>query len=63
MEITLSDGRVIKVLLIDIARNYIDWMFIDIAGHNRTDVTLTDYESALTEIKQAIESDLGITGE
>ena len=60
MEITLSDGRVVRVLLIDIAHNYVDWEFLEVPGHNRTEVALTDYASALTEIQEAIEIDLGL---
>ena len=60
MEITLSDGRVVRVLLIDIAHNCVDWEFTDVPGHNRTEVALTDYESVLAEITEAIEIDLGL---
>ena len=63
MEITLSDGRVVRVLLIDIAHSYIDWEFVEVPGHNRTEVEMTDYASALAEIQEAIEIDLGIGGE
>jgi len=58
MEITLSDGRIVNILLIDIAHNYIDWEFKDVPGHNRTEVELTDYASAEDEMTAALEADL-----
>jgi len=58
MEITLSNGTIVKVLLIDIAHNYIDYEIVGTPGHCRTEVQLTDYESAMVEMTAALESDL-----
>lgn len=60
MEITLSDGTVIEVLLINIERNYIDWKRTGegYQGVCRTDVELTDYVSAMGEMTAALEAEL-----
>jgi len=59
MEITLSDGTIINVLLINIERNYIDWRRVGGDGYQgvcRTDVELTDYASAEAEMTAALDS-------
>ena len=58
MEITLSNGIIVNVLLIDIAGNYIDFEIVGTPGHMRSDVELTDYASALDEMTAALERDL-----
>jgi len=58
MEITLSNGTVVNVLLINVAQNYIDFEVIGASGHNRVDVELTDYASAMIEMTEALESAL-----
>ena len=58
MEIVLSNGTVIEVLLINIAQNYIDWKYTDQSQHCRTVVELTDYASALQEMKDALELEI-----
>ena len=63
MEITLSDGRVVNVLLINIAKNYIDFEIVGTPGHCRTAVELTDYTSAMTEMTAALEADLAEVSE
>ena len=60
MEITLSDGTVITVLLINIEKDYIDWKRTGegYSGVCRTNVELTDYESALDEMTAALEAEI-----
>jgi len=63
MEITLSDGTVIEVLLINIEKNYIDWKRVapaegEYAGVCKTEVELTSHEVAVTEMTAALEAEL-----
>ena len=58
MEITLSNGLIVNVLLINIAGNYIDFEIVGTPGHCRTAVELTDYASAMDEMTAALEADL-----
>ena len=63
MEITLSDGTVITVLLINIEKNYIDWKRTNPAegeytGVCKTEVELTSPELAVSEMTAALEAEL-----
>jgi hypothetical protein len=59
MEITLSDGTVINVLLINIEKGFIDWKRQEgYTGACQTPVELTDYEQALGEITAALEAEI-----
>jgi len=63
MEITLSNGTVVNVLLINITQDYIDFEIVGTPGHNRIDVALTDYDSALDEMTTALEANLVEVGD
>ena len=60
MEITLSDGTVIDVLLVNFEKNYFDWKRREgeYTGVCMTQTELTDFSTALSEITDALEAEL-----
>jgi hypothetical protein len=63
MEITLNDGTIINILLINIEKDYIDWRRQapgpdDYAGVCKTSVELTSLETVVSEMTAALEAEL-----
>ena len=61
MEITLSDNQVIEILAVDFAKGLVDWKRKDgYTGACVAPVTITSLETAETEIKAALEVEVGL---
>jgi len=58
MEITLTDERIVNVLLIEFTKNYVDWKLQDEPGACRSDFEFVGYATLENDIKTAIENDI-----
>lgn len=61
-EITLSDGTIIEILTVNFSGNSVDWKRKEgYTGACMSPVTFTGFENIETDIKAALEAELGLS--